>query len=97
MVQNLLEVHCHLQKKIAGQFSTPKKLANLISRLKFKNKNKIVIDPCCGTGTINEVYKIKEYGLNQNQILDTTWASDKHSFPIQMSTMTMSNRITLVK
>ena len=40
------------KRKVAGQFSTPKKLADLLTRLTIDDKTKIVIDPCCGTGTI---------------------------------------------
>lgn len=80
------------KRKVAGQFSTPKKLADLLTRLTIEDKTKIVIDPCCGTGTIiNQAYQLKEeYELNQNEILNTIWASDKHSFPVQLSTLSMA-------
>lgn len=80
------------KRKVAGQFSTPKKLADLLTRLTIDDKTKIVIDPCCGTGTIiKQAYELKEeYEINSNDILDTIWASDKHSFPIQLSTLTMA-------
>jgi len=80
------------KRKVAGQFSTPKKLANLLTRLTIDDKTKIVIDPCCGTGTIiKQAYELKEeYEVNLNDILDTIWASDKHSFPIQLSTLSMA-------
>ncbi|MDP3359951.1 MAG: N-6 DNA methylase [Lutibacter sp.] len=80
------------KRKVAGQFSTPKKLADLLTRLTIDDKTKIVIDPCCGTGTIiNQAYQLKEeYELNQDEILNSIWASDKHSFPIQLSTLSMA-------
>lgn len=80
------------KRKVAGQFSTPKKLADLLTRLTIDDKTKNVIDPCCGTGTIiNQAYQLKEeYELNQDEILNTIWASDKHSFPIQLSTLSMA-------
>jgi type I restriction-modification system DNA methylase subunit len=80
------------KRKVAGQFSTPKKLADLLVRLTIDDKTKTVIDPCCGTGTIiNQAYQLKEeYELNQDEILNTIWASDKHSFPIQLSTLSMA-------
>jgi len=80
------------KRKVAGQFSTPKKLADLLTRLTINDKTKIVIDPCCGTGTIiKQAYELKEeYEINSNDILNTIWASDKHSFPIQLSTLTMA-------
>ncbi|TVZ28465.1 N-6 DNA methylase [Gillisia sp. Hel_I_86] len=80
------------KRKVAGQFSTPNKLADLLTRLTIDDKTKIVIDPCCGTGTIiKQAYELKEeYEINSNDILDTIWASDKHSFPIQLSTLSMA-------
>lgn len=80
------------KRKVAGQFSTPKKLADLLTRLAIDDKTKIVIDPCCGTGTIiKQAYELKEeYEINSCDILNTIWASDKHSFPIQLSTLSMS-------
>ncbi len=80
------------KRKVAGQFSTPKKLADLLTRLTIDDKTKIVIDPCCGTGTIiKQAYELKEeYEINSNDILDSIWASDKHSFPIQLSTLSMA-------
>ena len=80
------------KRKVAGQFATPEKLANLLVRLTIEDKEGIVIDPCCGTGTIiNQAYLLKEeYEFNQDEIIDSIWASDKHSFPIQLSTLTMA-------
>jgi len=80
------------KRKVAGQFSTPKKLADLLTRLTIDDKTKTVIDPCCGTGTIiKQAYELKEeYGVNSDDILNSIWASDKHSFPIQLSTLSMA-------
>lgn len=80
------------KRKVAGQFSTPKKLADLLTRLTIDDKTKIVIDPCCGTGTIiKQAYALKEeYEINSDDILNSIWASDKHSFPVQLSTLSMA-------
>jgi len=80
------------KRKVAGQFATPKKLADLLTRLTIENKEGIIIDPCCGTGTIiNQAYLLKEeYEINQDAIIESIWASDKHSFPIQLSTLTLA-------
>ncbi len=80
------------KRKVAGQFATPKKLADLLVRLTVEDKEGVVIDPCCGTGTIiNQAYLLKEeYELNQDEIINSIWASDKHSFPIQLSTLTLA-------
>lgn len=80
------------KRKVAGQFATPKKLADLLTRLTINDKEGIVIDPCCGTGTIiKQAYLLKEeYEIAQDSILESIWASDKHSFPIQLSTLTLA-------
>ncbi|MBC7749533.1 MAG: SAM-dependent DNA methyltransferase [Methylotenera sp.] len=80
------------KRKVAGQFATPKKLADLLVRLTVEDKEGIVLDPCCGTGTIiNQAYLLKEeYEFNQDEIINSIWASDKHSFPIQLSTLTLA-------
>ncbi|WP_410879829.1 N-6 DNA methylase [Myroides sp. DW712] len=80
------------KRKVAGQFSTPKKLADLLTRLTIDDKTKIVIDPCCGTGTIiKQAYELKEeYEIGPEDILNSIWASDKHSFPIQLSTLSLA-------
>lgn len=80
------------KRKVAGQFSTPQNLASLLVRLTVENKELNVFDPCCGTGTIiNQAYLLKEeYEIPHNHILSSIWASDKHSFPIQLATLTLS-------
>ena len=93
VLQSLLQSTVETGKrKIAGQFSTPSKLAELLTRLTINDKTKNVIDPCCGTGTIiKQAYLLKEeYHQNQEQILSSIWASDKHSFPIQLSTLSLT-------
>jgi hypothetical protein len=87
------------KRKVAGQFSTPKKLADLLIRLTIEDKAGNVIDPCCGTGTIiNQAYLLKEeYEFNQGEIINSIWASDKHSFPIQLSTLTLAKPYNIGK
>jgi hypothetical protein len=93
VLHNLLESSItSAKRKIAGQFSTPPIIADLLTRLTIGNKEGIVIDPCCGTGTIvSKVYSLKkEYSINENEIIDNIWASDINSFPIQLSTLTLA-------
>ena len=68
---------------MAGQFATPPQLADLLTRLTIDKKDGITLDPCCGTGTIiKQAYSLKEeYEIGQEQIIESIWASDKHSFP----------------
>lgn len=83
----------YAKRKVAGQFATPPQLADLLTRLTIDKKDGITLDPCCGTGTIiKQAYSLKEeYEIGQEQIIESIWASDKHSFPIQLSTLTLSN------
>lgn len=80
------------KKKIAGQFSTPPKLAHYLVGITVKDRTQHVIDPCCGTGTIAKaVLDLKlTKGLNIYDTVRTTWASDKFSFPLQLSTLALS-------
>jgi len=93
VLHNLLQSSiASAKRKVAGQFATPKKLADLLVRLTIDDKEGIVIDPCCGTGTIiNQAYLLKEeYDIPHDTIIESVWASDKQSFPIQLSTLTLA-------
>ena len=81
------------ERKSFGQYSTPTEIAELLTRLSVVNKESIVFDGCCGTGTIvRAVYNLKkEYNLTVNSALETTWASDKFSFPLQLTTMSIAS------
>ena len=81
------------RKKLAGQFSTPKPLADLLVRLTVKDNTKPAIDPCCGTGTIaRAVYDLKRSrGVGISDALATTWASDKFAFPLQLCSIALSD------
>ncbi|SFT74915.1 N-6 DNA Methylase [Lishizhenia tianjinensis] len=80
------------KRRIAGQFSTPVKLAELLARITITDKTKSVLDPCCGTGTIiASAAKIKtEVGIVDDEVINTIWASDKYAFPIQLATLSLS-------
>ena len=93
-LQNILErTTLAIERKNFGQYATPKKIAQLLTRLTIVNKENVVLDGCCGTGTIvRAAYDLKrEYGLTTNQALETTWASDKFSFPLQLTTMSITS------
>ena len=79
------------KRKLAGQFSTPDKLAKILVKSTIEDKTKIVYDWCCGTWTIiKEVYNYKNDGLSDEEALSTLYASDKFSFPIQISNLNLS-------
>mgnify|MGYP003798762053 CR=1 FL=1 len=80
------------KRKLAGQFTTPEPLAKILVKSVIDDKNKIVYDWCCGTWTIiKEVYNYKAETLGDNIAINTLLASDKFSFPIQISNINLSN------
>jgi len=81
------------RRKIAGQFPTPQPLADLLARITVSDKNKNVLDPCCGTGTIARAcYQLKrEFGIDAKAAIATTWAADKFSFPLQLASIALSH------
>lgn len=87
------------KRKVAGQFATPIELAKLLVYLTVRNKTLNVLDPCCGTGTIaRAAYDIKkEFQINPETALASTWASDKFAFPLHMATLAMVEPINMGK
>src|SRR5208337_374452 len=85
------------RKKLAGQFSTPKPLADLLVRLAIRDRTVPVIDPCCGTGTIaRAAYDLKRsVGIGVADALVGTWASDKYAFPLQLCSIALSDPLGL--
>lgn len=81
------------RKKLAGQFSTPKPLAELLVRIGIENRISPIIDPCCGTGTIaRAAYDLKrQVGLPIGTALSSTWGSDKFAFPLQLCSIALSD------
>ncbi|CEN21481.1 Type I restriction-modification system methyltransferase subunit [[Clostridium] sordellii] len=79
-------------RRIYGQFTTPRELATLIATLTITDKTKNTLDPCCGTGTIPKAcYEWKVYsGIEKHDALETTWASDKLNFPLQLAMMSLT-------
>jgi hypothetical protein len=80
-------------KKVAGLYSTPPYIAELLVRLSLNEKDGHAIDPFCGTGTIvNQILEIKsEYNIDGRSAILTTWACDKFAFPIQVATLAFSS------
>ena len=87
------------RKKLAGQFSTPGPLADLLVRLAIKDRTRPVIDPCCGTGTIaRAAYDLKlSVGIGEADALDNIWASDKFAFLLQLCSIALSDPIGMGK
>jgi hypothetical protein len=81
------------RKKMAGQFSTPRALAELLVGITVEDRTKPLIDPCCGTGTIpRAAYEQKrKVGLSVSEALSSVWGSDKFTFPLQLSSIALSD------
>lgn len=79
------------QRKIAGQFCTPKALASFLVQLAVDDLTKPVLDPCCGTGMIaREVVALKRReGSSPAEAIQTTWASDRHAMPLQFAELAL--------
>jgi len=80
-------------KKAAGLYVTPYELAHLLVLLSLSDKNGLSIDPFCGTGTIvKAMLSVKsDFNVPGYHAVQTTWASDKFAFPVQVSTLMVSS------
>lgn len=80
------------KRKAAGQYSTPYTLADYLVRITVNDKSENIMDTCCGTGTILRAsYDVKtEFGLSPQEAISTIWGSDKFSFPLQMTTLSLA-------
>lgn len=93
-LQKLLEgTVSTLKRQVIGQYTTPGKLAQLLVRSTMIDATRDAIDPCCGTGTIPKavISLKKEQGISIEEIHQTTWASDKFSFPLQIANLAMTS------
>lgn len=91
-LQNVLEnALLYSRKKLAGQYSTPKPLAELLVRLTIINRSLPSIDPCCGTGTIaRAVYELKRMNdITISEAFQQVWACDKFAFPLQLCSIAL--------
>lgn len=82
------------RRKAFGQFATPRRLADLLARLVLDDaENDVVLDPCCGTGTLARavVDARMRLGVSAGRCLQTTWASDRFRGPLQFATLAMSS------
>lgn len=91
-LQSLLKnVVTFSKRESAGQFCTPPLLAKLLVELSMSNADGIVLDPCCGTGTIpREVVATKKRREVKNP-QSTVWASDKFPYPLSLASISLAN------
>lgn len=96
--QEILERTVAISKReLAGQYTTPPILAKILAGIVIVDSTKPTIDPCCGTGTISKA--ILEYkklnGINIDEIVDKTWSSDKHQYPLQIANISLTSHETI--
>lgn len=93
VVQRMLEQNIKtVKREIAGQFGTPKLLADFLANITVENLRAETLDCCSGTGTIpRAVLDLKKEGLSLEEAYKTTWASDKFAFPLQVSNLNLTD------
>lgn len=85
-----------VKRELAGQFTTPTKLAELLTRITILDWSKPCIDPCCGTGSIPQsILSRKKTNLDVTTAVNTTWASDKYSYPLQVANISLTSPETI--
>ena len=93
-LQNVLENTVAVTKReLNGQFTTPATLAELLVCLTTLDWSGNAIDPCCGTGSIPKAILTNKKNKLRNieAAVNTTWAEDKFSLPLQLATISMTN------
>lgn len=93
-LQKLLEQTVHLAKReIRGQFPTPPALADLLTNITVMDWTGHCGDVCSGTGTIvKSLLDNKEKRKMEADVAyATTWASDKYTYPLQISNISLTN------
>jgi len=92
ILQNILERTVSITKReINGQYTTPYELARILVRLSVRDWTDTFMDCCCGTGTVAKAALDikKEYLKNTKKAIESIWASDKYSYPLQIANISM--------
>lgn len=97
ILQNILEYSVATSKKaINGQYTTPSELARILLRLTVSDWSGDILDCCCGTGTIpKEAIKIKRTQMSIKEAIETVWACDKNTYPLQVANISMMDSDTI--
>ncbi|MDU5082834.1 N-6 DNA methylase [uncultured Tissierella sp.] len=92
-LQRILENTTQMVKReINGQYTTPLILADILTRITVDDWTQNCLEPCSGTGTIaKSLIKNKVKVLSLEEAHKTTWISDKFSFPLQISNISLVN------
>ena len=97
ILQKILEGSVTTSKRaINGQYTTPTELAKLLVRLTVNDWSDTILDCCCGTGTIpKEAIQIKKLQMTAKEAVETVWACDKNSYPLQIANISMTDPDTI--
>ncbi|MCL1880815.1 MAG: hypothetical protein FWF76_01400 [Oscillospiraceae bacterium] len=92
VLQSVLENSVNqFKRNVNGVFTTPQKLAEILVRAGIDDLAAPAIDVCCGTGTIaKEVLALKIPAIGIENAFNTTYASDKSAFALQVSNIAMT-------
>ncbi|MGC8970261.1 MAG: N-6 DNA methylase, partial [Conexivisphaera sp.] len=98
------------ERKRLGQFYTPPAIAELITLLTIQNKDDLVLDPGCGSGTflVKAYHRLKElkglkdvsgplFGKYHEEILSQLYGVDINQFPAHLSVINLSVQNPAVK
>ncbi|MCC8113362.1 MAG: N-6 DNA methylase [Odoribacter sp.] len=98
MLQNILE-NCvnTTRRELNGQYTTPKPLARILTKMTVHDWTGDCYDPCCGTGTIASALleEKKTRCKNLEEAISTTWDSDKYSVPLQIANLSLASGETI--
>ncbi|MCL1848591.1 MAG: hypothetical protein FWF83_02820 [Clostridiales bacterium] len=80
------------QRSVSGVYTTPQRMAEILVKAGIIDLTAPAIDPCCGTGTIaREILALKGSAIAKQTAYQTTFASDKLSFAMQISGISMAD------
>lgn len=96
-LQNILENSVNVVKReLNGQFTTPTELAKILVSITLTNLEDDFLDCCCGTGTIPKAaIEKKKIAFGSKKAIESVWASDKYSYPLQVANISMTASDTM--
>ena len=84
MLENVIDIS---KREAYGQYTTPKPLARLLVDITMSDSGELILDPCCGTGTIIKAAEELKKERSIPNYQETIWASDKFSYPLRLTTL----------
>lgn len=93
IIQNVMELTLDASKReLKGQYTTPAILAKILTDITIIQRDGIIYDCCCGTGTIpRAAIELKvANGLGIAHATESVWASDKYDYPLQIANISMA-------